>query len=54
MLVPISCAPRTKIPKAFLKSYPFIPVMNDIIIDNFADDLIRNIEENKRFGGLDT
>ena len=51
---PISCIPHKKIPKIYLKAYPFVKEISTIILDAFADNLIDILETNAKSCSLDT
>ena len=51
---PTSCISQTKIAKRDLRDFPFLPELQTIVLDNFADTLIDILQSNAKYGGLNT
>ena len=38
----------------YLKVFPFIPDLNEMVLDSFAEDLVEMCHTNAKYGGLNT
>ena len=49
---PTSC--KFTFSKRDLRDYPFLPDLTTLVLDNFANTLIDVMQQNAKFGGLNT